>query len=268
MRFIDGAPLSWATRSSFGTSNALAGAQPVSGMSAAVANFGLAAGWQSDPIDCRGQVAISLELSALLAASPAMLLVPSATAGLGLLYVADTPGSGGDAIQITHGTPAAAPALRSVVTTVNSIVVTPAVGDNNAAIAALVNNDPNAGPLVTAYPWGWTGYGDQNWVPQNAPTEASEIDLVKALAITNLIGGTDPVGGAVPPSQSAVVNLFGSTNPATLGYDLNTPLATVNLTTTATLNVKEPPRWVVARLVPNGGSFGNVLGSWFGRAAS
>jgi hypothetical protein len=245
-------------------------------MSAAVANFGLTAGWQSDPIDCRGQVAISLELSCLLAASPAMLLVPSATAGSGILYVADLPGSAGDNIQITHSAPLAAgsPTLHSVTTTSNSIVIAPNSTDTNASIAALVNNDAKAGALVTAYPWGWTAYGDSNWVPQNAPTEASEIDLVKALAITNLVGGCDNASGAglVPCSQSAVVTLYGSTSINPMGFDLNNPLVSGNLvagvTNTLTLNASYPPRWVVARLVPNAGSFGNVVGSWFGRAAS
>jgi hypothetical protein len=136
MRFLE-APLAWSTMSQFGATG---------GFTAAVGNFGIplpgTSGWQSDPVDCRGQVSLSLEISALLAPSPAMLLIPSTTAGLGLLFVSKAANSAADAIQITISTPAAAPAIRSITTTGNSIVIAPAVGDINATIASLVNGGP------------------------------------------------------------------------------------------------------------------------------
>ena len=334
MRFLE-APLVVSNRRGFG--------YPETPGFTAAAGFGT---WLSDPVDCRGQVSLTLEMASPQIASPAMLLAPSVTAGLGLLFVSQ-PGSAQDAIQITISTPAAAPVQRSIVTTGNSIVITPQVGDINANIAELVNgtqantttvgaisatagtipvastagfsptgtldiNDTTgaveqiayaglsvvaglpafigctggsagetfaagvcvslsnpASALVHAYPYGWQGYGDMSVVPQDNPIRGAEIDLVKAMSISNLIGGCDAVGGAVPPSQNVTVNIFGSTSPNTLGFDFNAPLATGVLgNSTASLSVDKPPRWVVAQFVPIAGSFGNVIANWFGRAAS
>ena len=143
MRFLD-SPLVWSKRNQFGL-------PPAVGMSASVQSFGLAGsvnGWLSDPVYARGQIGLSLEYNMVAGASTAMLYIPSATAGLGLLAVATSPGVEGNEVQITVNAPAAAPALRKIVTTGDSIVITPAVGDTNANIAELVNGTQASTSMV------------------------------------------------------------------------------------------------------------------------
>ena len=201
--------LRWATLNQFGY-------PPVQGMSADYAGFGIpstlglgSVGWISDPVDCRGQPMVDLQFDALAGACPAMLFVPSTTTGLGLLFVANATGTGGNSIQITIATPSTVPGfLRTIVTTSDSIVISPQLGDTNASIAAAVNSDLHASPLVQAYAWGWQGYGDMLVVPQDHPTEAAEIDLVVAASITNL------AGGAAAGAQAGTMYVYGS-NPQT-----------------------------------------------------
>lgn len=270
MRLIQ-APLSLSDLLALGRSNAIANTQPVQGLPAAAVTLNLASGWQTDPLDCRGLTSLSLELAILAAASPAVLYVPSATTGLGLLFAANLPGSAGDAIQVTISTPnATAGFIHTVVTTVNSIVINPAVGDTNSSIAALVNSDVHASPLVTAYVFGVQGYGDMTTYPQGDGTRAAQIDLVVAATIANLAGGAD-TSGPSKYAQSGTVTLYGSNQWNTLGIDTNAILASGEInasSATLTLQIKDPPRFVVAQFVPNAGSLGSILGDWHGRASA
>jgi hypothetical protein len=240
-------------------------------MSAANVGFGLpsalglgSTGWISDPVDCRGQSMVDLQISALAAACPAMLYVPSTTTGLGLLFVANATGTSGNSIEITFNTPSTVPGfLRTIVTTGSSIVVTPQLGDTNASVAAAINNDPNAGALVQAYPWGWQGYGDMLVVPQDHPTEATELDLVKAFT------GTDLAGGAASGAQAGTLYVFGSNSPNTTGYSGSLAWqVAVGGTGTFQIQMLNPLRWLFAVWIPSSGSVGQIIGSWFGRASA
>ena len=143
MRFLE-APLVWSKRKSFGYPPALGG------MSASVHAFGLPSGngWQSDPVDARGQISLSLEYNFSADAGTAMLYIPSTTTGLGLLAVATSPDVEGNEVQITVNAPAGT--TRGIVTTTDSVVISPAVGDNNANIAELVNGTQASTTLVGA----------------------------------------------------------------------------------------------------------------------
>jgi hypothetical protein len=254
--------LRWALLDKFGY-------PPSSGMSASDTAFGTTAatetvGWQSDPVDCRGQSFVDLQINALAGAAPAMLYAPSTTTGLGLIFVANAIGTGGNSIQITIATPSTTVGfLRTIVTTSNSIVITPQKGDTNASVAAAVNNDANAGALVQAYPWGWTGYGDMLTVPQDHPIDSAESDLVIALSITNL------AGGAASGAQAGTLYVLGSASPNTLGY-VSSSAWQVAVTGAGPFSVQmqNPPRWLVAVWVPTSGSVGQIIGAWNGRATA
>lgn len=234
------------------------------GMSAAVQAFGVTGqnGWQSDPVDVRGQISLTLEMQSLIGPSPAMLYVPSTTSGLGLLFVANAPGIAGNNLSITINAPAGS-YLPATIST-NAITLNPALGMSNAALAYQTNNDPVAGPLVQAYPWGIQFYGDVTTVPQQRGLTAAEYDLVVALAQTPL------AGGAAVGVPSGNITLLGSLDP-TKGFSSQNPIGAGVVGSGGPQIVTVNPqscRWAVAQFVPNVGSAGNVTGTWFGRSAS
>lgn len=241
------------------------GLPAATGMSCAAAAFGLPVGngWQSDPVDVRGQVSLELDAVALPGASQAMLFVGSTATGLGLLFVANAAGTGGNAITIAITAPSSmgysAPSVVS-----NAITLNPGTGMSNAALAYRTNSDANAGALVQAYPWGIRFYGDTSVVPQDRPIDMAELDVVASggLSTTNL------AGGAGAPAQSGVLSLIGSGDGMNLA--LADPLATANVAGPGTyrLSVAAPPRFVVARFVPNAGSVGAMSGRMFARASA
>lgn len=233
------------------------------GLPASAAAFGIPGGglgWQSDPIDARGQIVVSLEISPIAASPQAMLFAPSATLGFGLLAAANAPGTGGNAISLAIDAPAGDYLPPTIVG--SAITLHPAAGMSNAALATQTNNDPNAGALIQLSTVGWSFYGDLTVALQDWGIQSAELDVVAALSATNL------AGGAAAASQNAVVSIYGANDPST-GFDPS-PLGQMNLgATKGTIQVATlGKRYLVAQLAPNAGSVGNVLGTWFGHSAS
>lgn len=144
--------------------------------------------WNSNPFDISEQDDISLTASALSETPTAMLVVSSATAGIGLLYVAQTAGVGGNSISVTHNAPTGSqPSTFAVVS--SAITVSPATGASNEQVAMLAQQNAAVWALVKPFTYGWGPQGPVGFSFQAEFLEAARNDLLVAATVQNLVGG-------------------------------------------------------------------------------
>jgi len=225
--------------------------------------FGLVHGMQtaeafiSDVVDLQAANIGSLQLYAPAATSTyAQVIIPSTTAGCGLLFTANVPGA--SLVTITISAPTGT--TSSVTASGNAITIAPALGATNGAIMALFNRTTASCSLATADLYGAQSNGDPWSSLQEDPMDTCRLDPVVTAGSTALVGG-----GAAAPLGNVVI--FGSNLP-----DLNTfaktaisvavsgtgPIVPVDLGTVSF-------RYAYAAWVPSGTPAGSLYGAWMGK---
>jgi hypothetical protein len=143
--------------------------------------------WTSTPFVFDEQEALSLTGSALSETPVASLVTPSATSGMGVLWVAQVAGAAGNNITVTINAPSGSTTSFGVVA--NAITVSPATGLTNAQLAMLAQQNASVWALVKPFVYGWGPTGPVGYSFQSEFLEASRNDLVAAATIANLVGG-------------------------------------------------------------------------------
>lgn len=154
--------------------------RPMNGLPSAFA-------WTSSPFVFDEQEALSLTASALAETPVASLVTTSTTAGMGVLWVAQTAGTAGNSITVTINAPSGSTTSFNVSST--NITVSPATGLTNAQLAMLAQQNASVWALVKPFVYGWGPTGPVGYSFQSEFLEAPRNDLVVAASQASLVGG-------------------------------------------------------------------------------
>jgi hypothetical protein len=222
--------------------------------------------WESSPFDMGEMDDISCTISALTETPVASLYIPSATgvaAGgfvgsqMGLLWVAQTPGAGGNSISVTQNAPSGSSTTFSVTT--DAITISPALGLTNGQLCFLAQQKATVWALVKPFIMGWQPTGPVGNTFMAELLEGTRNDLVLAQTVLSL------AGGAATAAVNGTLTLQGSDD--LVNWQAFTDATATGVLTSSTsplrLNSQRPGCGFV-RLAwkPQTGSVGQLFADW------